>query len=48
VEPEPAEHACDVCGYRVIEFRPLDHCPMCGAVAAALLPAALVVAAPAA
>jgi rubrerythrin len=48
VEPGPAEDACDACGYRVIVFRPLDHCPMCGAVATELTPAAVVVAAPAA
>jgi rubrerythrin len=47
VERGPAERACDACGYRVIEFRPLDHCPMCGAVAADLAHA-VVVAAPAA
>lgn len=48
LEPAPAERTCDACGYLVIEFRPLDRCPMCGMVAAELVPAAVVVAASAA
>ena len=47
-QPGPAEHACDACGYLVIEFRPLDRCPMCGTVAAELVPDVVVVTASAA
>jgi rubrerythrin len=45
---ERCSRACDTCGYVVIEFRPLDQCPMCGTVTAELVSAAVVVAASAA
>jgi rubrerythrin len=37
------ERTCDACGYQVVEFRPLDHCPMCGSVREHLRPVAAVV-----
>ena len=48
VEREPAERACDACGYVVIEFRPLGHCPMCGSAVTEPVLAAAVVSASAA
>jgi rubrerythrin len=44
----PAERTCDACGYEVIEFRPLAHCPMCGALAGAVWQDGVLAAAPAA
>jgi rubrerythrin len=44
----PAERTCDACGYEVVEFRPLPHCPMCGALPGAVWPHGVLVAASAA
>ena len=47
-DPTPPERVCEACGYRVIEFRPLSHCPMCGTLAGALWQDGVLVAASAA
>jgi rubrerythrin len=47
-DPLPRQWACDACGYEAVEFRPLPHCPMCGAVAGAVWQDGVLVAASAA
>ena len=48
VYPALRERTCEGCGYEMIEFRPLPHCPMCGALAGAVWQDGVLVAASAA
>jgi hypothetical protein len=48
LDRRPLERTCAACGYAVVEFRPLPHCPMCGAIPGAVWQDGVLVAASAA